>query len=110
MFEVETVVVKEALSWMKEQRWHKVIIGTDPLLKAQSINEKGVDLLEVGHVIESCRIDLDSLHDTSVSFVRKHTNKVDHELVRIPCSVNCFNVLMSPPMLLLETIMYDISS
>lgn len=60
-------------------------------------------------MIQKCRILLDDLPDFSISFVKKQANKVAHTLARVPCETNCFREFLSPPQIVLENLMYDVS-
>ena len=42
-----------------------------------------------------------------VVFVQRHANKVAHEMAKLACLVDCYNLFTSPPNSLLEIIMYD---
>lgn len=105
MFEAEAMGVREALSWAVVRPSQKIIIESDSLLS--SVENECVNQLEVGHVLECCKLSLQSNDGIYVSFIRKHASKVAHKLVRISCLVNCHNVFSSSPSILLETILYD---
>lgn len=78
-----------------------MIIETDSLIVARALNEDVVNLLEVGHIMEQCRLLLQELPLVSLSHIQKQANRVAHGLARLPCSLNCFPVLSSPPTLLI---------
>lgn len=63
--------------------------------------------VEVGDVFEECREYLDGRPDLAVYFVKRQANKCAHLIARAPCMVNCHNIFMSPPLFLLETLLYD---
>lgn len=99
VFEAEAIGVREALSWIKMLQLHhcKIQLETDSLLVVQGVKSSGVNLLEVGEVLEQCRKLLSELSETSIHFVRNRANRVAHEFARMPCLVNCHLVFTSPP-------------
>lgn len=112
VFEAEAMGVREALSWIGEQNVNgaTVVLELDSLLTMQAVNGHTSNLLEVGEVIENCKMLLRSLDRTYVCFVRKLANKVAHEIAKIPCLVNHHNVFTSPPACVLETLLFDFHS
>lgn len=108
--EAEVVGVREALSWIKEMHLQntRVIIETDSLLTVQAIKSKEQNYLEVGAVIDDCKLQLQHLTEARIHFTRKQANRVAHEIARIPCLANCQNLFTSPPTCLLETLLFDI--
>lgn len=79
------------------------------LVASSSSSEwKTVNLLEVGHVIDHCRLMLRGLSSVSLCHVRKQANKVAHSLSRVPCSLNCSLVFSSPHTYLVEIILNDL--
>lgn len=110
VLEAESIGVKEALSWIMQRGDANVIIETDSLLTVRALQGKKNYKLEVGHVIDHCKWQLQSAPGLVVSHIRKQANKAAHRLARLPCSINCFHVFTSPPTRLLETIMDDFSN
>ena len=108
VFEAECIGVREALSWLQSYRDWKVVVETDSLLTASALCTGRNNLLEVGHVIDQCRMLLHSLPGVCVKHVRKQANKVAHSLARIPCLLNCFIIFSSPPTHLVETVLRDL--
>lgn len=108
VFEAETIGVREALSWIMAQQLHRktVLVETDSLLTMQALHNDTINYLEVEDVIVSCQLHLQHLVDTSVSFIRKQSNRVAHEIAKLPCLVNCQFEFTSPPCLL-ETLLFD---
>ncbi|XP_074324401.1 uncharacterized protein LOC141661315 [Apium graveolens] len=107
--EAECIGVREALSWVMTFQNKKIKVESDSLLTIRAIQGKRCNLMEIGHVIESCRSMLQHLPLVSINYVRKQANRVAHSLARITCSVNCFTVFSSPPNHLVETILNDFS-
>lgn len=64
--------------------------------------------LEVGHIIESCKMKLKNRTDLSLCHVKKHINCVAHLLARGECPVDCYNVFESPSNVLLETLFVEV--
>ncbi|XP_074368461.1 uncharacterized protein LOC141708634 [Apium graveolens] len=110
VLEAESMGVREALSWVMSRQERRVIVETDSLLTVRAVLGKQEYALEIGHVIEHCKLLLQLLPEVSVSFVRKQANKLAHSLARIPCSIYCYNVFTSLPTHLLETIANDFFS
>lgn len=110
VLEAESIGIREALSWVLQRGEQKLIVESDSLLSVRAVHHKKNYLLEVGHVIEDCKMFLHSMSDCRVTHIRKQANKVAHSIARIPCSINCSIVFTSPPSYLLETLMNDFSN
>lgn len=108
VMEAECIGIREALSWIMEMPGSKVMIETDSLMAARAMNGKTEYLLEVGHVIDHCRMMLSDLPCASLCHVRKQANRVAHSLARVPCLLNCSLVFTSPPTHLVEIILNDL--
>ncbi|XP_074364363.1 uncharacterized protein LOC141705221 [Apium graveolens] len=107
VFAAEAIGMREALSWIADKGLHKVTFESDSLLTVKALQNREDNQLEVGHILSSCLDWLTGNPSFVVSFVKRHVNKVAHELERCPCLVNCYNLFTSPPDLLLETLMFD---
>lgn len=107
--EAEMIGIMEALQWAQELPAHKIIVEIDSMQGVNSINKPESNYLELGDIIRQCRIILQSTVSILVVFVRKHANKVARSLARLPCELNSFVLYSSPPLVLLETILSDIS-
>ncbi|XP_074362740.1 uncharacterized protein LOC141703020 [Apium graveolens] len=83
--EAEVLGIREALSWVKSMDGRKVTVESDSLVAVNAINGQNKFLLEVGHIIDHCRLLLQSLSGVSVKFVRKQANEVAHGLAKMPC-------------------------
>lgn len=109
VLEAETLGIREALSWVKDMTGRKVSVESDSLVAVNAINGMNKFLLEVGHIIDHCRILLQSMLGVSVRYIRKQANEVAHGLAKMPCLVNCFVIFTSPPTHLVETCNVDAS-
>lgn len=78
MFETEAVIVREALSWITDMQMQgdEVTMELGSQLTVKAFLTDSLNFLEVGEVIESCKIILESLHRILVVFIRKNANKV----------------------------------
>lgn len=82
----EAMAIKEALSWIKDKDWRKVVVETDCLTAVQAIRSKAPLLSPFGHVIQSCRNMLEDLNTVSLFFVKRSANMAAHELARLSYS------------------------
>lgn len=107
MFEAEAIGMLEALTWVKDIYGILVTVESDSLMVVNALHKKQMNHLEVGHVLEACRVVLSSRNNLNVVHVKKLANKAAHVMARLPCSLNSYNVYESPPLSVLETIVYD---
>lgn len=112
VFEAEAIGAKEALSWIKEQglQNHRILLESDSLMVVRGLTGRVLNLLEVGEVLDQCKILLNELTSTSIHFVRNQANRVAHKIARLPCLVDCQNVFTSLPECLVETVFADASN
>ena len=108
VIEAELIGILEALQWIKDIQGYSVIIENDSLLSVQAINGKSINLLEAGIFIEQAREFISSRNWIKLGFVKKQANKVAHLMARLPCMLNGFIDLLSPPSCMLETLVSDI--
>ncbi|XP_017217191.2 uncharacterized protein LOC108194764 [Daucus carota subsp. sativus] len=108
VFEAEVRGILEAVTWLEELQLSGVDIETDSLLAVKALKMGTEYNLEVGDVLAQCRSILDARPDFAIYFVKRQANMAAHLIARAPCMVNCFNVFMSPPDFLLETLMFDL--
>lgn len=108
-FEVEVWGVYEALEWLEDLQINNADVETDSQLTVNTLRKDMKYNLEVGDVLEDCRSILRSNPNVLIFFVKRLANMVAHSLVRVPCRVNCHNIFMSPPSVVLETIMLEAS-
>ncbi|XP_074323988.1 uncharacterized protein LOC141660906 [Apium graveolens] len=102
VIEAEAIEALEVTRWINSLGMHNVDIESDSLNTVQALNSALENYLEVGVIFQECRRLLDERRDILVSFVRKQANKVAHLVARVPCEVNCFIDIMTPPQSVLE--------
>ncbi|XP_074347093.1 uncharacterized protein LOC141685916 [Apium graveolens] len=56
VLEDEALGIREALSWVKNMEERKVTVESDSLVAVNAINGQNNFLLEVGHIIDHCKI------------------------------------------------------
>lgn len=108
VLEAELVGILEAIRWSAEFQRHTITIESDSLCSVQAIKGRDQNQLEAGLLVDQCRDMLKSREWVSLSFVKKQANRVAHLLARLPCTLNSFTDLSSPPSHVLGTLMSDI--
>ncbi|XP_074352876.1 uncharacterized protein LOC141692031 [Apium graveolens] len=110
VMEAEAMGVREALSWVKDlnKQEEKVLIESDAQLVVKHVLGNSTNLLEVGGILDDCKVLLSSLPLTSIAYIRKNANKIAHQAARIPCLVNFCISYTSPPTCLLEALSIDV--
>lgn len=108
--EAEVVGIEEALSWVVSKGLSNVSVESDSLMAVKAINGTANFHLEIGHSIDACRSILASRIDVGVSHVRRLANRAAHCMARIPCALNSYGMVRSPPRNVLDAVMYDSSS
>lgn len=109
VLEAEALAILEGLYWLQVLDHDKAVVESDSLLAVRALQDDQDNLLEVGHTLDACRIILDSKPGYSISFVKRQANVVAHLVAKLPCSLNCQNVITAPSDLLLESLLYDVS-
>lgn len=107
VFEAESIGVLEALLWSSSFQDKIIDVETDSLLTVNAIKNGVIQYLELGHIFQQCREILEHRRNLKIEFVKKLANNVAHEMARLPCELNSYKIITSPPQFLLETIMYD---
>lgn len=107
VMEAEARGVQEALKWIEELGLQNVILECDSELVVSAIHKEVAYHLEVGHIVAYCRLKLENRTDISLCHVKKQANRAAHLMARVPCLLNCYNIFLSPPNLLLETLFLD---
>ncbi|KAL6564457.1 hypothetical protein OROMI_015907 [Orobanche minor] len=79
---IEALSIREALSWIKENGWFNVSIGTDSLIFTQSMAQASEDLSPYFAIVRDCIGLLNELANCSITFVRRSANMVAHYLAR----------------------------
>ena len=105
----QTFGICEALSWMLARSGQSVQIESDSLVAINFICSKTANQLEIGHVFEMCPEIMQIRPDLSLHFVRKQANEAAHLMARVPCELNSYNLFLSPPLSVLETIVSEVS-
>ena len=67
----EAMAMKEALSWIKSNRWNRVIVEADCLSVVQAIRSKVYMSSPFGVVIEECKNIMQVLNDVLLVFIRR---------------------------------------
>ena len=96
-FEAEARGALEALSWAGTMQEKELTIESDSPLVVSAIYKSVVYKLEVGHILDECRASLEATRNISLRFIRRQANKAAHLMARVPCSLYCYNVFVSPP-------------
>lgn len=109
VFEAEVEAIKEGLKWLSSLPYQYVIVESDSLLAVQALKRSNDNCLEVGFALDECNDILLSRPGMSVSFAKRQANRVAHLMARIPCLLDSQSIIVSPPSVLLETLMYDAS-
>ena len=78
----ESMAIKEALSWIKDKGWQKVVLDSDFLVVVQAIGSKAAMTSPFGRIIEECRDMIRKYNTIEVFFVKRFANMVAHELAR----------------------------
>ena len=104
VLEAEAMGIREALSWLTTLPRMKLSIESDSLTSVNAVSKEMVYRNEVGHIFQECCVLLKALNRVSLHFVNRQANKIAHLMARVPCFLNCQNDFVSPPSLLLETI------
>lgn len=107
VIEAELVGVLEGLLWSDELNCGVTTVESDSKLSVEAINKDGVNLLELGSLINHCRSIIGSNGRILVGFVRKRANRVAHSMARILCERNSFVINSSPPSCVLGTLLSD---
>lgn len=104
VFEAELVGILEALIWSTTLPGHTFAVESDSQQSVKAIHSTLHNHLDVGDLVEHCRL----LIRNQVGVVKKQANSVAHLLAHIPCTLNNFIGLLSPPSCVLETLVSDI--
>lgn len=110
VFAAEAMGVCEAVDWAIEKQLQDITIETDSLLIVRALQTRSMNALEVGNILQKCIKSLEENPSFEVVFVQRRANKVAHEMAKLPCLVDCYNLFTSPPNSMLEIIMSDVLS
>ncbi|KAL8095223.1 hypothetical protein AgCh_036614 [Apium graveolens] len=108
-FEAEVRGVYKTLSWIDNLDLSNIQIETDSMLTVVAVESLEVNYLEVGNLIEACKIWLQERNDVCLVHVRRQVNKAAHLLAHSSCLQSCSSLFLSPPTpnFLLETLFSD---
>lgn len=105
----EGLLFNEGLLWLSSLPYRAVEIETDSLPAVQAINMHQENVLEVGFALDDCRAYIQSNQGWTITFAERQANKATHLMAKILCLHECQSIFTSPPNLLLETLLYDVS-
>ncbi|XP_074363344.1 uncharacterized protein LOC141704397 [Apium graveolens] len=69
--EAEALAILEGLHWLLTLPHYRVFTESDSLTNVRTLQCSQDNLLEVGHILDACRIILDSRTGYSISFVKR---------------------------------------
>lgn len=78
----EAIAIREALSWLKNQKWRKVVIESDCLVAVQAIRSRVAMISPFGREIARCRSMLKESQTTMLSFIKRSANEAAHFIAR----------------------------
>ena len=81
-FAVETLGCKEALSWLKTNKYPQVVVESNSLLMVLTITKAIPYNTSMGNVLQDCMHILRSIPKSSFAFVKRSVNRVAHLLAR----------------------------
>ena len=77
----EAVAFREALSWIKECGWDRVLFESDAQVLIVSINNASLDdLSPFGLLVQDCKLLLSSYEEARCAFIHRSANDVAHVL------------------------------
>ena len=82
---VDTLSIKEALSWIKENNQEDVVLETNCLLVVQALRSKIRMDSYFGSIIEDCKSLWTKPTHVNICFVQRSANKVAHSFARVAC-------------------------
>lgn len=88
-------------------RIQNVVVECDVELVVHAVNNAVTYYMEVGHILDWCRLIFKYRTDLSLRHVKKIANRAAHLMARVPCLLHGYNVFSFPPSLLLETLSID---
>ena len=105
--ELETMGLREALSWIKQLGFKRVIFETDSLQVVQTLQNRHADFSEFGALIKDCLFLLQGEHYFSVVFTKRQNNVVAHILARNAIRHPDFMVWNDPPVVIHTSLCTD---
>ena len=98
--ELETLGLREALSWIKQLGFERVIFETDSLQVVQALQNRDVDFSEFGALIKDCLSLLQGKHYFSMAFTKRQNNVAAHILARNAIRHIDFMIWNDPPVVI----------
>lgn len=109
VFEAEVAAIREGLLWLVDLPYQHITVESDSLLAVRAINNSHDNVLEVGFMLDECRVIVQSRPGLSINFAKRQANQAAHLMARVACLPDCQSTYTSPPSVLLETLLYDAS-
>uniref|UniRef100_A0A803NT92 RNase H type-1 domain-containing protein n=1 Tax=Cannabis sativa TaxID=3483 RepID=A0A803NT92_CANSA len=78
----ESIGIREALSWLKDNAYTRAIIETDSLVCVEAIRSEETLVSAFGLVVDDCKNILKNLFNVSISFVKRSANCAAHYVAR----------------------------
>lgn len=76
VFEAECIGMNKALSWLLSRKERKAIVESDSMLTVDAVHGRRENVLEVGHIIDQCKLMVQMMPDVTVNYVRKQVSKL----------------------------------
>ena len=105
--ELVTLGLQEALSWIKQLSFKRVIFETDSLQVVQALQNRDDDFSEFGALIKDCLSLLQGEHYFSVAFTKRQNNVAAHILARNAIRHTNFMVWNDPPVVIQTRLCID---
>ena len=102
--EAESLLFREALSWLKHKRMDGLIIETDAQSVIHSIVSSKEDRTQFGFVIDDCKSLVSQFAQVHCQFIRRTANHAAHVLARTAGSMTVAMEWEIPPHFLLDVI------
>ncbi|KAJ8758919.1 hypothetical protein K2173_002698 [Erythroxylum novogranatense] len=84
----EVIGIREALSWVKKQKLHSVIIESDSQLVIQSLLSNNRNRSEVDFIVYDCLFLCHFINDVHFGYCKRSANCATHTLVRNTSSMS----------------------
>ncbi|KAM6600456.1 hypothetical protein CsatA_020065 [Cannabis sativa] len=106
---VELIGIKEALSWIKDKSWGRIVLESDCLLAVQAIHTNVALPSTFGMLVQDCQHLLSQMSHISLCFVKRSANKAAHFFALNSCYLSDrFFVKDTSPYDLLRIVLDDI--
>ena len=106
--ELETLGLREALSWIKQLGFERVIFEIDSLQVLQALQNRVADFSAFGVLIKDCLSLLQGEHYFSVAFTKRQNNVATHILARNAIRHADFMVWNDPPFVIQTRLYTDV--